>query len=251
MKKLLIFLFLSNFVYLYSQDMPKLPQELIDLGLDFIENPSDLFFNLQQDIEDCSPLPAGQLNLPKKYFGLRINVLPTLLPLTFGNISIKARFNKEKDYIPQTGIIGGLGKILILDLIKNLTKDEDVEIPEPQNNVYYYGLIISKTFENTILYFGIKYSEFLLKVKLPEPVEFYGSTLEEINFKAADTFLLTGIMLPVRKDKSIIAQMAYGLEYKKIVARLSTEYNHLQLGIDIFPEGLLVLHPYIAYRWQF
>jgi hypothetical protein len=35
--------------------------------------------------------------------------LPTLLPLTFGNISIKARFNKEKDYIPQIGIIGGYG----------------------------------------------------------------------------------------------------------------------------------------------
>ncbi len=251
MKKLLIFLFLSNFVYLYSQDMPKLPQELIDLGLDFIENPSDLFFNLQQDIEDCSPLPAGQLNLPKKYFGLRINVLPTLLPLTFGNISIKARFNKEKDYIPQIGIIGGWGKILILDLIKNLTEDEDVEIPEPQNNAYYYGLIISKTFENTILYFGIKYSEFLLKVKLPEPVEFYGSTLEEINFKAADTFLLTGIMLPVKDNKSIVAQMGYGLKYKKIVARLSAEYKHLQLGIDIFPEGLFVLHPYVSYIWQF
>jgi hypothetical protein len=147
--------FLIQNIYVYTQDIP---QELIDLGLNFIENPADLFFNLQQDIEDCSPLPAGQLNLPKKYFGLGINVLPTLLPLTFGNISIKARFNKEKDYIPQIGIIGGWGKILILDLIKNLPKDEDVEIPEPQNNVYYYGLIISKTFENTILYFGIKYS---------------------------------------------------------------------------------------------
>jgi hypothetical protein len=251
MKKLLIFLFLSNFVYLYSQDMPKLPQELIDLGLDFIENPSDLFFNLQQDIEDCSPLPAGQLSLPKKYFGFRINVLPTFLPTTLGNISFKVRFNNEKEYIPQIGIICGYGKILVLDLIKNLNKDKSSDMPEPQNNVYYYGLVLSKTFENTILYFGIKYSEFLLKVKLPEPVEFYGSTLEEINFKAADTFLLTGIMLPVKDNKSIVAQMGYGLKYKKIVARLSAEYKHLQLGIDIFPEGLFVLHPYVSYRWQF
>jgi hypothetical protein len=45
--------------------------------------------------------------------------------------------------------------------------------------------------------------------------------------------------------------MGYGLKYKKIVARLSAEYKHLQLGIDIFPEGLFVLHPYVSYIWQF
>jgi len=251
MKKVFTFLLIISLFCFTKSFSIDLPQEIIDLGLDFIENPGDLFFNLQQDIEDITPLPAGQVNLPKKYFGFRINVFPTLLPTTLGNISLKARFNTETKYIPQFGIVGGLGRILALNMIP-AKNDKGEEIPKPENNVYYYGLVLSKTFENTILYFGAKYSECMLNVKLPEEVEFYGSTLSEIKFNLNDTFLFTGIMLPVgKKDKTITAHMSYGLKYKKIVARLGAEYKHLQLGLDIFPEGLFVFHPYIAYKWQF
>lgn len=244
----ILFLMFSSLCFSEGFD---LPQEIIDLGLDFIENPGDLFFNLQQDIEDCTPLPAGQIEgLKKKYFGFRINVFPTLLPTSLGNISLKARFNSETIYIPQIVVVGGFGKILALSLIPSKSEDGE-EIPKPENNVYYYGLILSKTFENTILYLGVKYSEFLLKVRLPKEIDFYGSTLSEINFNVNDTFLFTGIMLPTGNKKIITAQMAYGLKYKKIVARLGAEYDHLQIGLDIFPEGLLVFHPYIAYKWQF
>ncbi|MFN3550345.1 MAG: hypothetical protein ACK4WJ_00825 [Endomicrobiia bacterium] len=253
MKKFLLYFFIvffliSLFNISYTLD---LQQEIIDFGLSFIENPGDLFFNLQQNIEDCTPLPAGQIEgLKKKYFGIRTNVFPTLFPTTLGNISFKTRFNTETKYVPQIGLIGGVGKILALNLIPSKNSDGE-EISKPENNVYYYGIVFSKTFENTILYFGTKYSEFFLKVKLPEEIDFYGSTLSEINFNVNDTFLFTGIMLPVDTKKTIIAQMAYGIKYKKVVARLGAEYNHLQIGLDIFPEGLLVLHPYIAYKWQF
>ncbi|MCX7716690.1 MAG: hypothetical protein N2Z73_04665, partial [Endomicrobia bacterium] len=109
--------------------------ELIDLGLNFIENPGDLFFNLQQDIEDCAPLPAGQIEgLKKKYFGFRVNLLPTFLPFTLGNIALKGRFNTETKYFPQIGVICGFGKILALNFIPNLS-------PKPQDNVLYYGLV--------------------------------------------------------------------------------------------------------------
>ncbi len=254
MKKFFLYIFFIFFavsLYSISSYAIDLTQEIIDLGLNFIENPADLFFNLQQNIEDCSPIPAGQIEgLKKKYFGLRTNVFPTLFPTSLVNISFKTRFNTETKYIPQIGLIGGVGRIIALSLIPS-TNSNGEEIPKPENNVYYYGLIFSKTFENTILYFGTKYSEFFLKVKLPQEIDFYGSTLNEINFIVNDTFLFTGIMLPVDIKKTIVAQMSYGIKYKKIVGRLGAEYNHLQIGVDIFPEGLLVLHPYIAYKWQF
>ncbi|MCS7151357.1 MAG: hypothetical protein NZ928_03100 [Endomicrobia bacterium] len=252
MKKIFTYLFIFYFSLITNCFCEtQLPQEIIDLGLNFIENPGDLFFNLQQNIEDCSPLPAGQITgLKNKYFGFGFNLFPTLLPTTLGNISFKIRFNKERNYIPQIGAIFGFGRILALNLIPSKNENGD-EIPKPENNVYYYGLVLSKTFENTVLYLGVKHSEFLLKVKFAEEFEFYGSILNEFNFRINDTFLFTGIMLPTEKKKLIVAQMGYGLKYKKIVARLGAEYSHLRLGLDIFPEGLLVFHPYIAYKWEF
>lgn len=252
MRKIFVVLVINILLvtFLFS-DGVELPPEIIDLGLNFIENPGDLFFNLQQDIEDCTPLPAGQIEgLNKKCFGFRFNLFPTFLPTTLGNLSLKVRFNKETEYIPQVDIVGGFGKLLVLNLIPSKSKDNK-DIPKPENNVYYYALVLSKTFENTILYLGTKYSEFSLKVTLPEEIEFYGSKLSEINFNINDTFLFTGIVLPVNGRKRITAQMSYGLKYRKIVARLGAEYNHLQIGLDIFPEGLFVFHPYIAYKWLF
>lgn len=239
--KIFLLTFILTSAIIFSQNIS---QELIDLGLSFIENPGDLFFNLQQDIEDCSPLLAGQNGLEKKYFAFRTNVLPTFLPSCLANIAIKGRLNTETKYIPQVGIVFGVGRWLVL----NFVTSSDIK---PQDKIIYYGLIFSKTFENTILYCGVKYSQFLLKFRLPETIDFYGSKLSEFNFNMNDTFLLTGIMLPVKRNKSVVAQMSYGLKYKKIVARVAAEHNHLQLGCDIFPEGLFVFHPYISYQWKF
>lgn len=231
----LLFVTLTSFIVLsYSQNIPP---EIVDLAVSFLENPSDLFFNLQQNIEDNSPLK-------NKYFGIRTNLFPTLLPTTLGNLSIKVRFNNETDYIPQIGLAGGYGKMFVLDLIPSDTK--------PENRNIFASIILSKTFNDHIIFGGLKYSESLLKINFPEPIEFIpGSTMSEINFKMNDIFWYTGILANVSKKKSIVAQMAYSPKYKKIVARLGADYNNLELGFDFFPEGMFVFHPYWAYHWRF
>jgi len=219
-----------------------LPPELIDFALNFAENPGDLFFSLEQSMEDISPLN-------NKWFGIRTNIFPTLFPFTLGNLSFKTRFNNETENIPQIGIFGGYGKILVLDLIP---KSEDATTPESIN--YYYGITLSKTFEEkSTVYLGAKYSQAMLSVKLSTPVSANNITIfkDEIKFKIDDIFYFTGIAIKTSAKRAVIAQMAYGPKYKKIVARVGVEGPSVEFGLDIFPEGLLVFYPYWAYHWRF
>jgi hypothetical protein len=218
-----------------------MPPEIIDFALNFVENPGDLFFSLEQSMEDVSPLD-------KKWFGIRTNFLPGLLPFTLGNLSFKTRFNKETENIPQIGLSAGYGKILVLSMIP---KDEDTPTPESVN--YYYGITLSKTFdEKTIVYLGTKYSQAMLEVKLSSPVAIVGETkLSEIKFKIDDIFYFTGIAIKTSPKRTVIAQMAYGPKYKRIVARVGVVGAHSEVGLDIFPEGLLVFYPYVSYHWRF
>jgi len=45
--------------------------------------------------------------------------------------------------------------------------------------------------------------------------------------------------------------MGYGFNNKKIAARIMLSKKRLDLGTDIYPEGLFVIHPFIAYHWNF
>lgn len=230
----------------YSDDNPlsNVPPEIIDFALNFVENPSDIFFSLEQSMEDFSPLN-------KKWFGIRTSIFPTLFPFTLGNLSIKGRFNNETPTIPQIGIFGGYGKILALEIIKPESKDSEQSV-KPESINYYYGITLSKTFEKATMFVGAKYSQSLLSVKLSSPVVLVADVkLSEINFKVEDTFYFGGISIKTSEKRTVIAQMSYGPKYKKIVARLGVEGPHTEFGIDIFPEGLIVLYPYWAYHWRF
>ncbi|MFQ3675731.1 MAG: hypothetical protein SNJ64_04230 [Endomicrobiia bacterium] len=224
-----------------SGPLSGMPAEVIDFALNFVENPGDLFFSLEQSMEDVSPLN-------KKWFGIRTNIFPTLLPFTLGNLSFKVRFNNETKNFPQIGIAAGYGKILALDM---MPREKDTPVPENVN--YYYGMTLSKTFEEkATVYLGAKYSQALLSVKLSSPVAIIGeSKLSEINFKIDDVFYFTGITIKTSPKRTVVAQMAYGPKYKKIVARVGVEGPSVEFGLDIFPEGLLVLYPYWAYHWRF
>jgi len=244
LKFLIIFLFFTVFLnFLYSDNIPT---ELINFGLDFLENPSDIFVNIQHNAEDVSP------NLEDKTVNLRINLFPALFPTTIENFSLKIKFNKSFSYFPQIDLCGGFGKILALDF---LTQDME---EKPQSNAYYYALTFSgKMDEKTRLYLGVKFSEFLLKFKLQQGISEGAFSLKELNFTVNDTFLFSGIELKTKKNLSgekknvIIAQTSYGIKNKKIAARIGWFSEHIELGIDVFPEGLLVFQPFWAYHWRF
>lgn len=218
-------------------------QELVNIGLKFLDNPGDFFFNLHMSNEDFSPVP------PKKHGDIRWNFAPTTFPLSWANLNLKVKVLGEKDFVPQIDAVGQYGDLLALRFLPS----SDVE---PSFKDYAAGLVFSKTVsEGTQFFWGGKYSNISMDVKLSSSsqVEFGQFQLSKISFDVRDTFLFAG--LTHQKDPAnptrLVAQMGYGLEYKKIVARVMISHAHYQWGIDVFPEGLFVVHPFAGWHWNF
>jgi hypothetical protein len=213
-------------------------KQLIQIGLKFLDNPGDFFANLHSDNEDFSPLPKS------RHGSVRFNFFPTFLPFTWGNINLKAKIFNEKEILPQIDVVGTYGDLLGLKYVSS-----DVT---PSFTSYSFGATASKSVnEKTRLYGGIKYSTVNLYVKLSTPVASGEFSLSSLDFKVSDTFLFAGIANQVTPDKIVSAQLGYGFNYNKIVSRLMVSHKHLDIGVDIYPEGLFVIHPFIAWHWYF
>jgi hypothetical protein len=75
--------------------------------------------------------------------------------------------------------------------------------------------------------------------------------MSALDFKISDTFFFTGITHEVQPEKFVVAQIGYGFNYKKLISRIMVSHKHLELGMDVYPEGLFVIHPFIAWHWFF
>jgi hypothetical protein len=82
-------------------------RELISLGLKFLDDPGDFFFNLHSDNEDFSPVTPG------RHGSVRFNFFPTFIPATWGNLSGKVKLIGEGPNSPEidfAGMYGLLGR---------------------------------------------------------------------------------------------------------------------------------------------
>ncbi|OGS47092.1 MAG: hypothetical protein A2539_08335 [Elusimicrobia bacterium RIFOXYD2_FULL_34_15] len=230
--------------YLTAEDFinTSLGQELLNLGLKFLDNPGDFFFNVHANNEDFSPVYAD------KNGSIRFNFLPAFLPFTWANINVKAKLFNEQEILPQIDLVGQYGDMLALRFISG-----DVE---PSFNDYSGGIVFSKSAtDETKLYGGVKYSNVAMNVKLSSSsvIEFGDFRVSELNFKVNDIFVFTGLVhqKDINKPSRLSVQMGYGFEYKKIVSRIMVSKKHMDLGMDIYPEGLFVIHPFLSYHWNF
>ena len=218
-------------------------QYLINLGLKFIDDPGDFFMNLHLNNEDYSPLPDG------RRVGARFNFFPTFFPTTLANLNLKINVLSDKPTTPQIDMVGTYGDLLGLRFAADSMEDV-----KPEFSDYAVGLVVSKKVQNeTKLFAGFKYTQVQMKVVLSSSsaVDFGSFHLDTINFKVADMFIYSGICHQSGKDAYVIAQAGYGLTYKKIAARIMMSRKHLELGIDMFPEGMFVIHPFMAWHWYF
>lgn len=233
-----------SFANAESFENTALGKEVIKLGLKFLDNPGDFFFNIHNNSEDFSPV------LTDRHGSIRFNLFPALLPLSWSNINIKAKiFNEQRDnFMPQIDLIGQYGNILALNFISG-----DVE---PSFTDYSIGTVISRSVtDETRLFGGVKYSNVSMNVVLSSSsiIELGEFRVSELNFKVADTFLFMGIahQKDLNNPKRLVSQLGYGFKYKKIVSRIMIQRRHLDYGMDIYPEGLFVIHPFVAYHWNF
>ncbi|MFH1541423.1 MAG: hypothetical protein ABID79_06240 [Elusimicrobiota bacterium] len=231
----------SNFLNSQEFQDTALGKEMINLGMKFLDDPGDFFFNLHTDSEDFSPVPSN------KNGTIRFNLFPASLPFTWLNLNLKAKLFNEQSILPQIDLVGQYGDMLALNFISSDIK--------PSFSDYSAGAVFTKSATNKTKFFcGAKYSNVSMNVNLSSSstVGVGEFRMEELNFKVSGIFILMGLthQKDVNKSSLLTVQMGYGFDAKKITSRITLSKKHLDFGLDIFPEGLFVIHPFIAYRWN-
>lgn len=214
-------------------------KELINLGVKFLQNPGDFFFNLHSDNEDYTPLPGD------RRVGARFNFFPTVFPLTWANLNMKVRvLDDTAGYQPQLDIVGMYGDMLALRAISGDVK--------PTFTDYSVGIVASKhTDDNTRIFGGVRYAAIDMNVTFSTPIVAGAFEMSSLNFQVADTVVFSGISHRTAPERYVIAQIGYGLKYRKIISRIMVSRKHYEYGLNIYPEGLFVVHPFIAWHWYF
>jgi len=224
------------------------PSWVIDAALKFANNPDDVFYNFHLDNVDYSPVFAN------KRATLRTNFLTTLFPFTWVNFNLKVKALPDEKYyywMPQIDLVGNYGRILALDIAKSAIEDEDFTPPTMKD--YSLGILFTKAVsKETRLYTGFQYSVISLNFVFPEPLEITDeTTIDSLDISRKDYILVTGITNDIGKQKRMVAYMGYGFAYRKIFSRFTWHYDHLEIGFNIYPEGLLVIHPFLGWHWNF
>ncbi len=228
------------------------PSWVVPTALRFISNPDDFFYNLHLDNVDYSPCRAD------KRVEFRTNFLPTTLPLTWLNLNAKVRVLGDgglSPWVPQVDFTGAYGRILMLDLLPSFMDDEDDDAPEPSMTNYSFGMTLAKAVsDETSLFAGFHHSVVSLDIVLPEADVIKitdDETLGELVIRRKDNILITGISNITGENRAITAYLGYGFNYNKIFSRIAWKRKHLEMGFNIYPEGLLVVHPFLGWKWNF
>lgn len=222
-----------------------LGQQLIDFGLKFLDDPGDFFFNLHVDNTDYSPLPQ------RRNAAVRFNFFPTFLPFTWANLNTKVKVKNDSGYWPQIDLVGEYGNILAMQAVQSSDDSSGQQI-KPMFYDYSAGVTASKAMDDqTRLFGGVRYDSVNMDVTFSTPVVMGAFHMSSLNFKVADTSIFMGISHQTGNESFLVAQAGYGFQYKKITSRIMLCHPHYELGMDIYPEGLLVIQPFLAWHWYF
>jgi hypothetical protein len=223
-----------------------LGRQLIDFGLKFLDDPGDFFFNLHTDNTDYSPLPQN------RHAAVRFNFLPTFMPFTWANLNAKVKVKNDSGYWPQIDLVAEYGNILAMQAIKSSDDSGSGQQVKPLFYDYSGGVTASKRMdENTRLFCGARYDSVNMDVTFSTPVVLGAFNMSSLNFRVADTSIYMGISHQTGLETFLVAQAGYGFTYKKITSRIMMCNPHVEVGMDIYPEGLLVIQPFLAWHWYF
>ena len=221
-----------------------LGKKLIDSGLYFITNPGDFLFDLHHDAMDYTPLPKD------KIIGIHTNLLllanPALVNSVCGKVALK-----EGRRFPQIGGYGGIWKTYLLEALTGSSESISAEL-----SGWSAGIFIAKEVQpGTRLFANVNYSRVSLNVAFSEPIDIVPGVLTFSSLSAGvlDTYIFTGIehVTGAYEDKLLIAETGYGLRNNKIVAKILLHTGLVELGLTIYPEGLLVIHPVLNLQVKF
>ncbi|HAH32526.1 MAG TPA: hypothetical protein DCL44_09470 [Elusimicrobia bacterium] len=214
---------------------------------EIMSNPAGFFYDFQQDLEATTPLPPG------KTFGIQMGLFPTTIPLTYTNISGKIRLHGEGRLapgVPQVDLIGGYWDMLAAKLA---TKDSET-IDNAKFGGYYMGAIVSASVSPKVrTFWGYKHSQLnaRLDFKPGQEPDFLGTKINSFDTGFKDDFFMAGIETPKGIGKLWSIQFNYGIKTQTISSKVSWYGKHFELGLNIFPEGVLVFHPVWNFHLNF
>lgn len=245
MKKISI-IFIVFFIpsKLFSIDWEAKGMELIG---EIVANPAAFFYDFQQDLEATTPLPPG------KSFGIQTGLFPTFLPVGYANVSAKLRLHAEGRVapgVPQLDLIGGYQDMILAKIAANQSND----ITDAKFNGNYIGFILTTSVTpKTRTFYGYKRSQ--LKAKLDfapgsEP-ELLGTKINSFDTGFKDDFLIFGIETLKSTNKFWSIQLNYGLKEKGITTKVSWYGKWFEVGLNIYPEGVLTIHPVWNFHLNF
>lgn len=214
---------------------------------EIIANPAGFFYDFQQDLEGTTPLPPG------KRFGIQTGLFPTLIPMTYTNVSCKLRLHGEGRIapgVPQLDLVGGYWDMLAAKLA---TQDSRT-IDSAKFGGYYAGAIMSASVSPRVrTFWGYKHSRLAAKLafKPGEEPEMLGTKITSFDTGFKDDFFIAGIETPKGISKLWSIQLNYGLKTQTFSSKVSWYGKFFELGLNIFPEGVLVFHPVWNFHLNF
>jgi len=213
---------------------------------EILTNPGAFFNDFQQDLEATHPLPPG------KWLGFQTGVFPTLLPMTMANISGKVRLHPEgrlRPGLPQLDLIGGYWDMLGTRLAeKNMSND----VNSATFKGSYIGAIVTSSLSPRVrLFWGYKYSKLKANLNLKKNIDILGTRVNSFESGFEDNYFLAGLEHPTGLNSLWSIQLNYGLKNKVIASKVSWYGKHFEWGLNIYPEGVLVIHPVVNYHINF
>lgn len=213
---------------------------------EIITNPGAFFNDFQQDLEATQPLPPGD------WLGFQTGVFPTTLPMTMLNASAKIRLHEEgrlASGLPQLDLFGGCWDMVGAKLAEKHMSD-DVNSASFRGN--YFGAMLASSLSPRVrLFWGYKHSKLRADLNLKKSVDILGTQVSSFQSGFEDNFFIAGIEHATGLDKFWSIQLNYGLSTKSVASKISWYGRHFEWGINIYPEGVLVLHPVLNYHLNF
>ncbi|MDD2774179.1 MAG: hypothetical protein PHP45_10860 [Elusimicrobiales bacterium] len=205
---------------------------------EIMANPGAFLFDIQQDAEATAPL------VPGKKFGIQTALLPAILPAGYVNLSLKARVHPEgrlSPGLPQLDVIGGYWDMAWAQLAASQAQDY---VSGADFRGWYAGLMASASVSPRVrLFGGCKHSRLTARLDLKKPQELFGAAINSFDTVYEDDFLIAGLEHPTAVNKWWTMQVNYGVRNKSIAAKVSWYGKNFELGLNIYPEGVLVIHP--------
>ena len=217
----------------------------MQLAGEIIANPAAFFYDFQQDLEGTTPLPPG------KSYGFQTGLFPTTIPLGYTNLSGKYRVHAEGRIapgVPQLDLIGGYWNMIWAKMAANQSDDIDKAVFRG----HYMGFILSSSVSPRVrTFWGYKRSQLTANLKLNKTVDFMGVDVDSFDSGFEDDFFIAGIEHPKGLGKLWSMQLNYGIREQIMSAKVSWYGKYFELGFNIYPEGVFVIHPVWNFHLNF